>query len=242
MIAKPGIYAKGAAHYLMRLMFAARMACPNLSLAIQRLACQITKWSADCDRPLVRLSGYIGAHYKENLSGAVQGNHCHIAAWPDADLAGDPATSRSTSGWFVEIVTDTHFRFPVSWGSKRQTSTSTYSCEAETIALSTCLRQHALPIQLLMKQLLGKPVELKVHENNSATIAAIAKGYSPALRYLRRTQRIDIGFLHEVFEMDENTLEKAATSDHRGDMFTKPLGQGNFVNALWFIQFGGMNI
>ena len=155
-------------------------------------------------------------------SGAVRGQKCYIEAWPDADLAGDPSTSRSTSGWYVDIVTDDGFRFPVSWGSKRQTSTSSHTCEAETIALSTCLRQHALPIQLLLKQLIGGTIELKVFEDNSATIAAIRKGYSPALRYLRRTQRIDIGFLHEIFEEHDVNIEKASTSKHRGDMFTKP--------------------
>jgi hypothetical protein len=242
LIAKPGIYAKDAAHYLMRLMFAARMACPNLSLAIQRLACQITKWSADCDRRLVRLFGYIGAHYKECLYGAVQGNTCRIVAWPDADLAGDPLTSRSTSGWFVEIETDEHFRFPISWGSKRQTSTSNHTCEAETVSLSSCVRQQGIPVQLLMRYLLGHPIDLIVKEDNSATIAAITKGYSPALRYIRRTHRIDIGFLHEVFKEENAALKKAATADHRGDMFTKPLNQSQFINALWLIQFGEFNI
>jgi hypothetical protein len=93
-----------------------------------------------------------------------------------------------------------------------------------------------------MRYLLGIPIDLIVQEDNSATIAAITKGYSPALRYIRRTHRIDIGFLHEVFKEENAALKKAATADHRGDMFTKPLNQSQFINALWLIQFGEFNI
>ena len=67
LIASPGIYAKDAAHYLMRLMFAARMACLDLALAIQRLACQVTR----CDRRLVRLYSYIATNPKYMLTGFV---------------------------------------------------------------------------------------------------------------------------------------------------------------------------
>jgi hypothetical protein len=62
------------------------------------------------------------------------------------------------------------------------------------------------------------------------------------LRYIRRTHRIDVGFLHEVFKEENAALKKAATADHRGDMFTKPLNQSQFINALWLIQFGEFNI
>ena len=235
LISTPGKYGADAAHYLMRLMFAARMASPDLSLAIQRLATQITKWSSDCDRRLLRIYGYIANKPNIALIGTVNtnfnGTPC-IIAWPDADLAGDPATSRSTSGYFVEICTGGSHHFPLAWGSRRQTSTSCHTCEAETVSLATCLRQQALPAQLLLDRLLRATTELFVKEGNTATICAIRRGYSPALRYLKRTQRIDLGFLHEAFEQERTHLQKADTGDHKGDFFTKPLGIAAFTAAL----------
>ena len=44
------------ASFLMRLLYPARMAAPWLTVAIQRLATQMTKWSAEADRRLHRFS------------------------------------------------------------------------------------------------------------------------------------------------------------------------------------------
>ena len=239
LIARPGIYATDAAHYLMRLMFAARMACPDLALAIQRLACNITKWSADCDRRLVRIYGYIAANPDYMLTGFVNTKfigHPRIVAWPDADLAGDPNTSRSTSGHYIELCTGDQHHFPLSWGCRRQTSTSCHTCEAETVSLATCLRQQALPAQQLLDRLLGQSIDLFIKEDNSATISAIQRGYSPVLRYPKRTQRIDIGFLHETTSSPHVFLEKADTAEHKGDFFTKPLNITAFRDALYRIN------
>ena len=86
--------------------------------------------------------------------------HPRIVAWPDADLAGDPNTSRSTSGHYIELCTGDQHHFPLSWGCRRQTSTSCHTCEAETVSLATCLRQQALPAQQLLDRLLGQSIDL----------------------------------------------------------------------------------
>ena len=69
-------------------------------------------------------------------------------------------------------------------------------------------------------------------EDNSACVSAINKGYSLAMRYLKRTQKIDLGFLHEVLSSDNYHLEKADTKIHKGDFFTKPLNIPAFREAL----------
>ena len=38
---------------------AEKMAFPPIAVAIQRLACMITKWTVECDRRLQRLMQYI---------------------------------------------------------------------------------------------------------------------------------------------------------------------------------------
>ena len=64
---------------------------------------------------------------------------CEIIAWPDADLAGDHNSSRSTSGRFIEVV-GPGTRVALHWASHKQGSTSHSTPEAETVSLSDCLR------------------------------------------------------------------------------------------------------
>ena len=61
------------------------------------------------------------------------------------------------------------------------------------------------------------------------------------MRYLQRTQRTSLGFLHEVFEeglvddLGGATLEYIPSEDHKGDQFTKELGVAEFQRALTMI-------
>ena len=91
-----------------------------------------------------------------------------------------------------------------------------------------------------------------VKEDSAACIINMTKGYSPSLRHLKRTQRVALGYLHEIFfedDMDDRkdhdgsattdgkfTLEKAATADHKGDFFRKELHHAQFNHALDLIR------
>eukprot|EP00972_Heterocapsa_arctica_P056988 8408655-Heterocapsa_arctica.AAC.1 len=56
---KPSIYAPTASSHLMKLLFAARLCCPDILVAITRLAAKVSKWLTCHDRALVRLFQYI---------------------------------------------------------------------------------------------------------------------------------------------------------------------------------------
>ena len=76
----------------MKLLYAARMCCPNLNVPVQRLATQVTKWSAEADRRLLRLYQYVKFAVDWVLTGSLSVqdfNHLVLRAWPDADLCGD---------------------------------------------------------------------------------------------------------------------------------------------------------
>ena len=75
-----------------------------------------------------------------------------IKAWPDADLNGCYLTTKSTSGFFMELVGEDGRGFPLSWGSKRQGGTAQHTAEAETVSLANCLRSEAIPMQYLLQQ------------------------------------------------------------------------------------------
>ena len=118
---------------------------------------------------------------------------CELHYYPDADLAGDHNTTKSTSGLWVELVSKDGERFwPLAWGSKKQTATASSTCEAEMLSLSGGLRKEALPSLTLLELLLKRSVKMIVHEDNTATIQCIKTGYSPALRHMARTARVSL--------------------------------------------------
>ena len=123
--------------------------------------------------------------------------------------------------------------FPLAWKSSQQTATSSSSAESETVSASTAIRHVALPLQSLLKELLGSLVPIRVYIDNTQAEQAIRKGYSKRLRCLSRTHRCSIGVLHELFNDPEVAmeLEHAASAVHKGDFFTKPLQPALFVEA-----------
>ena len=74
---------------------------------------------------------------------------------------------------------------------------------------------------------LDRPVKAIIGEDNAATIKAIKKGYSPALRHLQRQQRCSLGQLHDSITNEPlegvGALElvNEPTNTHNGDTFTK---------------------
>ena len=153
---------------------------------------------------------------------------------PDADLAGDMETAKSTSGMWLEVRSSCGTRsWPLSWRSKKQGSTASSTCEAEYISMATACKTEGIPAQLLMEAALRRTVGLRCLEDNTQCIAAVNNGYSAVLRSLPRTERIALSVAHEVFiETAENALIYEETSLHRGDMFTKRLAAPAFEDAI----------
>ena len=107
------------------------------------------------------------------------------------------------------------------------------------VSLSHCVHDVALPLQILFETVLGKAVPVQFMEDNEACIVAVRKGYSPSLCALSRTQRVHLGFLHDVIFDEDSLVEggnrellKVETALHKGDMFTKELEPQKFIKAL----------
>ena len=84
----------------------------------------------------------------------------------------------------------------------------------------------------LWEKLLGRKPELVVMEDNQATIKVVLKGYSPKLRSLVRTQRVDLASIKEVFDCDDAKIEYVKTDKQAADMFTKALEPAKWQNAM----------
>ena len=235
--AVPGVHAKTASSHLMKLLYAARVCRPDLTVAITRLAAKVTSWNTSHDRALKRLMQYCHHNADMMLTGSLSitdADDAIVVMSPDADLAGDMETAKSTSGMWLEVRSSCGTRsWPLSWRSKKQGSTASSTCEAEYISMATACKTEGIPAQLLMEAALRRTVGLRCLEDNTQCIAAVNNGYSAVLRSLPRTERIALSVAHEVFiETAENALIYEETSLHRGDMFTKRLAAPAFEDAI----------
>ena len=65
--------------------------------------------------------------------------------------------------------------------------------------------------------------ELLVHEDNQALIRVVQPGRNPTMRYLLRTHRCSVAWLHERFKGTDLKLVYEDTSRQCADIYTKPL-------------------
>ena len=57
-----GVLASVACSIIMKVIWAARLARPDLLRAVNHLATKVTKWTSKCDSMMCRLMGYIQKH------------------------------------------------------------------------------------------------------------------------------------------------------------------------------------
>eukprot|EP00971_Amphidinium_carterae_P065325 1294705-Amphidinium_carterae.1 len=243
LLSEPGNMAPNAAKHLMKLMYGARMCYPQILVSISRLACNITRWTRDDDRRLHHLISFMHSHGRsqvlvgETLRTVRSMPTCKLQCYSDADLAGHSSvSSKSTTGFIILLETSSDNKrvtFPLTWGSHKQTATASSTPEAETVAMSTCLRGVALPLQHLLSATLGHGIDITMFQDNTATQQIVNKGYSGQLRSLQRTQRVAIGVLTELFQSECDTgrimHERVQSSEQLADILTKPLLGVEFV-------------
>ena len=134
-----------ASRVLMKLLFATRMARYDLLRAVQGLASRVTKWSSERDKALHRLMCYVNSSLDVKLRSYIGDpvDQCKLWLFADADHAGEH-DNKSTSGTFLALAGPNTY-FPLSAFSKKQTSISINSTEAEVVCASTALRTVGLP-------------------------------------------------------------------------------------------------
>ena len=210
--AKPGALAPHAASLIMKLMYAARIACPRIATIVSRMSSRITRWTRNDDRRLHRVYCFLHTHSSLTLKGSLSSNDLQdfvLVAWPDANYCGDTEDARSTSGFHLEVQGGGGRCFPIAWGSKKQGGTARSTQEAEIISLDSCLATELIPAQVLLQEILHKPVRARMMEDNSACISAVEKGYSPQLRHLRRQHKISLSHLKEVIDGENAQIGRA---------------------------------
>ena len=85
------------------------------------------------------------------------------------------------------------------WASRKQGGTARNTPDAELTGLDEATHTSGLVQQEIFENLLRRPVRLIAETDNETAVAVVAKGYSRRLCYLRRTQRISISGLHDIY-------------------------------------------
>jgi hypothetical protein len=149
-----------------------------------------------------------------------KGNDLSLVAYTDADWAGSVDDRRSTSGATFYLGDCL-----VSWLSKKQSSVSLSTTEAEYIAATTCCTQ-----VLWMKQTLQ---DIQVEYDEPIPIfcdntSAISISKNPVMHSKMKHIPIKFHFLREQVTEKNIKVEYVGTKEQIADIFTKPLPRETF--------------
>jgi hypothetical protein len=217
-----GLLANIASAVLMKILYAARMGRFDLLRPVTALGSRITTWTKLCDARLHRLVCYIKGTISLKMYGWIGDTRDKLehVLYCDADLAGDRNDSKSTSGVFMCLVGPTSF-MPLAAVSKKQTSVSKSTPEAEIVAIDHGLSKHALPALSLWENILGKQLSIRLMEDNAAAYRVVITGRNPSMRHMSRTQRIDVAWINERYVEKSFIFIECPSEYQAGDLMTK---------------------
>ena len=152
-----------------------------------------------------------------------QGEENYLHGYTDADY-GQDIDDRISVGAYIFFLGNS----PVSWNSKKQSSTSRSSCESEYRALAQCSCE-AVWIRRLLQ-------ELKILENKPITLfcdnqSSIKLSYNPVFHEKSKHFEIDYHFTRQKVEDNIIRVEYIPSQEQPADLLTKPLGRTKFEDC-----------
>lgn len=218
---------------LMKFLWVARLARPDLFKAVCDMTAHVSCWSSNDDKRLFRLACYLDSSVDLFLLGKVadDAKDVSLLLCCGADFGGDQSSARSTSAG-VLFLSGPKTLYPIAWLCKRQTSTSRSTTESEVVSIAHSLFGEALPMMGFFDKVLRRNIHLLVREDNQATIRIVKKGFSAKLRHITRTHKINLSSIKEEFDKGEVEIEYVDTNLQVADFLTKPLAPQKWPNAL----------
>ena len=143
-----------------------------------------------------------------------------LRIYADADVAGDGPEHTSTSGAFLCLIGDNTF-YPLSAKVTKQTAIAHSTPEAEITSANEAIRRIGLPALDLWEQVAKRKVALTLIEDNESTVAIIKSGRNPTMRHISRTQGVNIGWLHDLYDKKLFSMIYSRTESMCADVFTK---------------------
>ena len=207
----------------MKVLYAARYARFDLLRAVCALAQQVTKWTRECDLKLYRLMCYIAGSNHIRMTGWVGDDRKDLALhlFADADFAGCSKTSRSTSGMHL-VLLGPNSNWPIQGQSKKQSSVSHSTPEAEIVAADHAVRSYGVPALELWELILADPkMIIQFHEDNNTACIVLRTGYSGAMGHIERNHGVKLRSLAERFKSGSFHLFYERSALMAADIYTK---------------------
>ena len=152
-----------------------------------------------------------------------QGEENRLHGYTDTDY-GQDIDDRISVGAYIFFLGNS----PISWNSKKQSSTSRSSCESEYRALAQCSCE-AIWIRRLLKELRildDKPTYLYCDNQSSIKLS-----YNPVFHEKSKHFEIDFHFTRQKVENNTIKVEFIPSQEQPTDILTKSLGRTKFENC-----------
>lgn len=203
------------------LMYAMLCSRPDLCIAIGILSRYQTCASQDLWKEIKHVLRYVQGTLGMSLVYYKNESENIITGFSDSDWAGDCIDRKSTSGYIFKV-----FNCTVSWASRKQSTVSLSSTEAEYVALSLCVSE-ACWLRYLFYDLkiIQDFQRVTVFADNQSAIKVCKNP-----EFHKRLKHVDIRFHFVRDKIKQNVvmLKYISTTEQQADMFTKPLGFPQF--------------
>ncbi|MDP7561187.1 MAG: Ty1/Copia family ribonuclease HI, partial [Planctomycetota bacterium] len=221
-----------AMRVLMKLLYAARIARPDLLRAINALGAWIHKWDEECEADLHRLMCYLWSSPERRQYAWVGDPKEAISAhlFADADFAGDHKGARSTTGVHL-CLRGPNTYCPLSGISKKQEAVSHSTPEAEIVAAAFAIRREGLPSSYIWNLL------LKEGEHPATAAKCTTSPPSPKSKSGAKVSsgaeavKTDSEPVTVIFHEDNQTMIRVCETGRNPTM--RHLGRTHFVQVAW---------
>ena len=237
-----GQYAESARSVVMAAYWHARMCAPAMIQPCCSLARRFEDWSYDEDRRLLHALAYWRDHAHDELELKVGYNDSYsLKIYCDSDHASDPFSRRSTTGSAM-LLTGNMTRAILDDICKQQPRIARSSGDAEsrgidetvralvdtadeltdmTHATSYALANKGVPLVEMLEDLGFQLSEKVILVDANVALISVCRGHSKLMRYLSKTQGVDLGWLSETIADLDFSLRKVDSSENLSDIFTK---------------------
>ncbi|XP_055633480.1 uncharacterized protein LOC129773848 [Toxorhynchites rutilus septentrionalis] len=210
------------------LLYVAINTRPDIAASVSILSRQVSRATETDWVELKRVVRYLvkTAEYKLKLL-PTESEQLVLTGYCDADWSADPSDRKSNSGYLFQLGKAT-----ICWASRKQTSVSLSSMEAEYMALSEACRELVWLRQILEEMGEHQRKPTVVLEDNRSCIDFVETD-----RKSRRSKHIDtrVHYTKDLVDKGVVTLQFCSSEEMTADILTKPLGavkQQRFALAM----------